>query len=169
MSLSGGRSDFLVLHLTELVRMCFMAATADSDPLRLEGETLALSAFYFSLSSLFYSLSFPHLLPSSLFFSYFFLSFFLFLFFIVFREFKHPFYAFFLKKNLFAELSLWRRHFNFLTFFRLALLHCYYSSDMSKINFAAKLCISASCSKNRSDLSSLEPILQHFEHVKVEN
>jgi hypothetical protein len=38
MSLSGGRSDFLVLHLTELVRMCFMAATADSDPLRLEGE-----------------------------------------------------------------------------------------------------------------------------------
>jgi len=37
MSLSGGRSDFLVLHLTELVRMCFMAATADSDPLRLEG------------------------------------------------------------------------------------------------------------------------------------
>jgi hypothetical protein len=39
MSLSGGRSDFLVLHLTELVRMCFMAATADSDPLRLEGKT----------------------------------------------------------------------------------------------------------------------------------
>ena len=28
-------------------------------------------------------------------------------------------------------------------FFRSALLHCYYSSDMSKINFAAKLCISA--------------------------
>ena len=41
------------------------------------------------------------------------------------------------------NLSLWRRHVNFLTFFRFALLHCYYSSDMSKINFAAKLCISA--------------------------
>ncbi|CAB3385925.1 Hypothetical predicted protein [Cloeon dipterum] len=33
--------DFLVLHLAELVRMAFMAATSDSDPLRLEGlETL---------------------------------------------------------------------------------------------------------------------------------
>jgi len=29
--------DYLVLHLSELVRMCFMAATSDSDPLRLEG------------------------------------------------------------------------------------------------------------------------------------
>merc|ERR1712088_431024 len=28
---------YLVLHLSELVRMCFMAATSDSDPLRLEG------------------------------------------------------------------------------------------------------------------------------------
>jgi len=33
----GGKSDFLVFHLSELVRMCFMAATSDSDPLRLEG------------------------------------------------------------------------------------------------------------------------------------
>ena len=32
-----GKNDFLVLHLSELVRMCFMAATSDSDPLRLEG------------------------------------------------------------------------------------------------------------------------------------
>ncbi|XP_059488458.1 HEAT repeat-containing protein 5B isoform X2 [Neocloeon triangulifer] len=31
--------DFLVLHLAELVRMAFMAATSDSDPLRLEGLT----------------------------------------------------------------------------------------------------------------------------------
>ena len=29
--------DFLVLHLSDLVRMVFMAATSDSDPLRLEG------------------------------------------------------------------------------------------------------------------------------------
>ena len=29
--------DFLVLHLSELVRVAFMAATSDSDPLRLEG------------------------------------------------------------------------------------------------------------------------------------
>jgi len=35
--LSGIKSDFLVLHLSELVRMCFMAATSDSDQLRLEG------------------------------------------------------------------------------------------------------------------------------------
>lgn len=32
-----GKSDFLVLHLSELIRMAFMAATSDSDPLRLEG------------------------------------------------------------------------------------------------------------------------------------
>ncbi|XP_051162517.1 HEAT repeat-containing protein 5B isoform X3 [Leptopilina boulardi] len=32
-----GRSDFLVLHLSDLVRMAFMAATSDCDPLRLEG------------------------------------------------------------------------------------------------------------------------------------
>ncbi|EEB14387.1 conserved hypothetical protein [Pediculus humanus corporis] len=31
------RVDFLVLHLSDLVRMVFMAATSDSDPLRLEG------------------------------------------------------------------------------------------------------------------------------------
>ena len=29
--------DFLVLHLSELVRVAFMATTSDSDPLRLEG------------------------------------------------------------------------------------------------------------------------------------
>lgn len=29
--------DYLVLHLSDLVRMAFMAATSDSDPLRLEG------------------------------------------------------------------------------------------------------------------------------------
>jgi len=34
---SGAKSDFLVFHLSELVRMCFMAATSDSDQLRLEG------------------------------------------------------------------------------------------------------------------------------------
>lgn len=31
------KSDFLVLHLPDLVRMAFVAATSDSDPLRLEG------------------------------------------------------------------------------------------------------------------------------------
>jgi len=37
-AMSGSsRSDFLVLHLSELVRMCFMAATSDTDQLRLEG------------------------------------------------------------------------------------------------------------------------------------
>ena len=33
----GGRGDYLVLHLAELVRVAFMAATSESDPLRLEG------------------------------------------------------------------------------------------------------------------------------------
>ncbi|XP_031777136.1 HEAT repeat-containing protein 5B isoform X2 [Nasonia vitripennis] len=32
-----GKGDFLVLHLSDLVRMAFMAATSDCDPLRLEG------------------------------------------------------------------------------------------------------------------------------------
>lgn len=32
-----GKTDFLVLHLSELIRMAFIAATSDSDPLRLEG------------------------------------------------------------------------------------------------------------------------------------
>ncbi|XP_044766090.1 HEAT repeat-containing protein 5B isoform X1 [Coccinella septempunctata] len=32
-----GRSNFLVLHLSDLIRMAFIAATSDSDPLRLEG------------------------------------------------------------------------------------------------------------------------------------
>ena len=31
------RGDFLVLHLSELIRVAFMASTSDSDPLRLEG------------------------------------------------------------------------------------------------------------------------------------
>lgn len=31
------KSDFLVLHLQDLIRMAFIAATSDSDPLRLEG------------------------------------------------------------------------------------------------------------------------------------
>ncbi|KAE8751074.1 hypothetical protein FOCC_FOCC002159 [Frankliniella occidentalis] len=35
--LTKTRGDFLVLHLSDLVRMAFMAATSDSDPLRLEG------------------------------------------------------------------------------------------------------------------------------------
>ncbi len=34
---SGGKEDFLVLHLSDLVRMAFMAATSDSDALRMEG------------------------------------------------------------------------------------------------------------------------------------
>lgn len=29
--------DYLVLHLADLIRMAFMAATSESDPLRLEG------------------------------------------------------------------------------------------------------------------------------------
>ncbi|XP_046742187.1 HEAT repeat-containing protein 5B isoform X2 [Diprion similis] len=37
MQLTRGRGDFLVLHLSDLVRMAFMAATSDCDPLRLEG------------------------------------------------------------------------------------------------------------------------------------
>lgn len=31
------KGDYLVLHLSDLVRMAFMAATSDCDPLRLEG------------------------------------------------------------------------------------------------------------------------------------
>ncbi|XP_015601934.1 HEAT repeat-containing protein 5B isoform X2 [Cephus cinctus] len=37
MQMAKGRGDFLVLHLSDLVRMAFMAATSDCDPLRLEG------------------------------------------------------------------------------------------------------------------------------------
>ena len=33
----GGSADYLVLHLSELVRVAFMAATSGADPLRLEG------------------------------------------------------------------------------------------------------------------------------------
>ncbi|CAH0562547.1 unnamed protein product [Brassicogethes aeneus] len=32
-----GKPDFLVLHLPDLIRMAFIAATSDSDPLRMEG------------------------------------------------------------------------------------------------------------------------------------
>ncbi|KAJ8955466.1 hypothetical protein NQ318_003566 [Aromia moschata] len=35
--LSKGKNDFLALHLSDLIRMAFIAATSDSDPLRLEG------------------------------------------------------------------------------------------------------------------------------------
>ncbi|XP_034187118.1 HEAT repeat-containing protein 5B isoform X2 [Osmia lignaria lignaria] len=37
MQMTKGKNDFLVLHLSDLVRMAFMAATSDCDPLRLEG------------------------------------------------------------------------------------------------------------------------------------
>ncbi|XP_063239681.1 LOW QUALITY PROTEIN: HEAT repeat-containing protein 5B [Bacillus rossius redtenbacheri] len=37
MQLTKSKGDYLVLHLSDLVRMAFMAATSDSDPLRLEG------------------------------------------------------------------------------------------------------------------------------------
>ena len=37
LQLVKGRGDYLVLHLSDLVRMAFMAATSDCDPLRLEG------------------------------------------------------------------------------------------------------------------------------------
>nr|XP_018910490.1 PREDICTED: HEAT repeat-containing protein 5A-like [Bemisia tabaci] len=38
--LTKSRGDFLVLHLSDLVRLSFMAATSDCDPLRLEGLRL---------------------------------------------------------------------------------------------------------------------------------
>lgn len=34
---NGGKSDYLVLHLSDLVRMAFMAATSDNTGLRLAG------------------------------------------------------------------------------------------------------------------------------------
>lgn len=37
MQMTKSRADYLILHLSELIRMAFMAATSDSDPLRLEG------------------------------------------------------------------------------------------------------------------------------------
>lgn len=37
MQTSKAKSDFLVMHLQDLIRMAFIAATSDSDPLRLEG------------------------------------------------------------------------------------------------------------------------------------
>lgn len=37
MQMTRARGDFLILHLSELIRMSFMAATSDSDQLRLEG------------------------------------------------------------------------------------------------------------------------------------
>ncbi|XP_076321914.1 HEAT repeat-containing protein 5B isoform X4 [Tachypleus tridentatus] len=43
------KEDFLVLHLSDLIRMAFMAATSESDPLRLEGlRTLQLIIDKFS-------------------------------------------------------------------------------------------------------------------------
>jgi len=46
MHLLQSKADFLVLHLSELVRVAFMAATSDSDPLRLEGlKTLEVIEF----------------------------------------------------------------------------------------------------------------------------
>lgn len=35
--MTKSRGDYLVLHLSDLIRMSFMAATSDSDQLRLEG------------------------------------------------------------------------------------------------------------------------------------
>lgn len=35
--MTKARADYLILHLSDLIRMAFMAATSDSDPLRLEG------------------------------------------------------------------------------------------------------------------------------------
>lgn len=37
MHTTKGKSDFLTFHLSDLIRMAFIAATSDSDPLRLEG------------------------------------------------------------------------------------------------------------------------------------
>lgn len=37
MQMTKSRADYLILHLSDLIRMAFMAATSDSDPLRLEG------------------------------------------------------------------------------------------------------------------------------------
>ncbi|XP_031626262.1 HEAT repeat-containing protein 5B isoform X2 [Contarinia nasturtii] len=37
MQITKSRADYLILHLSDLIRMAFMAATSDSDPLRLEG------------------------------------------------------------------------------------------------------------------------------------
>uniref|UniRef100_W4VS74 HEAT repeat-containing protein 5A n=1 Tax=Corethrella appendiculata TaxID=1370023 RepID=W4VS74_9DIPT len=37
MQMTKSRGDYLVLHLSDLIRMAFMAATSDSDQLRLEG------------------------------------------------------------------------------------------------------------------------------------
>lgn len=38
--MTKSRGDYLILHLSDLIRMAFMAATSDSDPLRLEGLKL---------------------------------------------------------------------------------------------------------------------------------
>lgn len=42
--------DFLVLHLSELVRMAFIAATSDSDKLRLAGLAALQVLYIFSLT-----------------------------------------------------------------------------------------------------------------------
>lgn len=40
LQMTKSRGDYLILHLSDLIRMSFMAATSDSDPLRLEGLKL---------------------------------------------------------------------------------------------------------------------------------
>lgn len=40
LQMTKSRGDYLILHLSDLIRMAFMAATSDSDPLRLEGLKL---------------------------------------------------------------------------------------------------------------------------------
>ena len=46
---SGGRSDYVVLHLADLVRMSFMGATSDSTQLRLAGlDSLQVGALFSS-------------------------------------------------------------------------------------------------------------------------
>ena len=48
---NDGLSDYLVLHLSELVRMAFMAATSDSDNLRLEGRIVTRFRHHFLYKS----------------------------------------------------------------------------------------------------------------------
>ena len=49
MHLMQSKGDFLVRHLSELVRVAFMAATSDADALRLEGlRTLEVIQLFLS-------------------------------------------------------------------------------------------------------------------------
>jgi len=51
MHLMRSKGDFLVLHLSELVRVAFMAATSDADSLRLEGlRTLEVNMSFINLN-----------------------------------------------------------------------------------------------------------------------